>query len=123
MRTSSALLWLVAVSSSRAALAQQGDKAAAETLFTEGRTLMQAGRYDVACDNLAESQRLDPAVGTLLNLADCREHQGRTATAWAIWLEAAAAARTAGQAERESLARQRAEALKTRLVTLTIEVP
>jgi serine/threonine-protein kinase len=84
---------------------------------------MQEGKLDPACDKLAESQRLDPGAGTLLNLADCRERQGRTATAWATWLEAAAAARTAGQAERESLARQRAEALRPRLVTLTIDVP
>ncbi|HET9959649.1 MAG TPA: hypothetical protein VFQ61_34390, partial [Polyangiaceae bacterium] len=105
------------------ALAQAGDKAAAEVLFNEGRQQMQEGKLDSACDKLAESQRLDPGAGTLLNLAECRERQGRTATAWATWLEAAAAAHTAGQSEREAHARKRAEGLKPRLVTLTLEVP
>jgi hypothetical protein len=105
------------------ASAQTGDKASAEILFNEGRALMQQGNYQLACEKLAESHRMDPAVGTLLNLADCQEKLGRTASAWATWLEAAAAARSAGQAERETHARQRAEALAPKLVTLTIDVP
>jgi hypothetical protein len=105
------------------ASAQTGDKASAEILFNEGRALMQQGNYQLACEKLAESQRMDPAVGTLLNLGDCQEKLGRTASAWATWLEAAAAARSAGQPEREAHARQRAQALQPKLVTLTIDVP
>lgn len=103
--------------------AQGGDKATAEILFNEGRTLMQDGKFDLACEKLAESQRLDPGVGTLLNLAECQERQGRTASAWATWLEAASGARAAGHADREAHARQRADALKSKLVTLTVDVP
>lgn len=104
-------------------LAQSGDKATAEILFNEGRAAAQQGKYELACEKLAESQRMDPAAGTLLNLGDCQERLGRTASAWATWLEAAASARSAGQGEREAHARQRAEALVPRLVTLTVEVP
>lgn len=123
MRTLSWPVVLLTLTLSAPALAQTGDKATAEVLFNEGRSLLQQGNYELACEKFAESQRLDPATGTLLNLADCQERLGRTASAWATWLEAAAAARAAGQGEREAHARQRAEALKPRLVTLTVEVP
>lgn len=103
--------------------AQTGNKAAAEALFDAGKHLLDAGKFAEACPKLAESQRLDPAPGTLLNLADCYEKAGLTASAWATWLEAAAAAKNSGQTKREELARQRATALKSRLVSITIHVP
>jgi serine/threonine-protein kinase len=98
------------------------DKVAAETLFEEGRKLVNQGQYVAGCRKLAESQRLDPGTGTLLNLADCYERAGRTATAWATWREAAAAARSSGQTEREQLAREHATALEAKLVRLAIDV-
>ena len=58
-----------------------------------------------------------------MNLADCYEKSGQTASAWATWLEAAAVTKQAGQTEREQLARKRAEALKARLVHIEVSVP
>jgi serine/threonine-protein kinase len=84
---------------------------------------MDAGDFAAACPKLAESQRLDPAPGTLLNLAECYERQGRTATAWATWKQAAAASAAAGQQDREQLARDRAAALEPKLSRLRIVVP
>lgn len=98
------------------------DKVAAETLFEDGRKLVAQGQYETGCKKLAESQRLDPGTGTLLNLADCYERAGRTATAWATWREAAASARSSGQSDREQLARDHAAALESKLVRLSIDV-
>ena len=107
----------------RAAYGQSAsDKAAAEALFREGRRLFDAGQYPEACAKLAESERLDPAPGTLLNLAGCYEKNGQSASAWATFKQAAAAARQKGRDDWEELARTRAGALEPRLSRLTITV-
>ncbi len=67
-------------------------KAAAETLFEEGRTLVEKGVYEEACPKFAESERLEPGIGTMLWLADCLENDGQTASAWAAFKEAASTA-------------------------------
>jgi serine/threonine-protein kinase len=99
-----------------------GDKAAAEALFDHGRELLSQGRFADACAKFAESQRLDAGVGTLLYLADCYEKIGQTASAWAGFREAAAAAHAAGQLDREKIARERSAALEKGLSKLTIMV-
>lgn len=105
------------------ALAQSSpDGAAAQALFDQARALMQQGRAAEACPKLEESQRLDSRSGTLLNLAKCYEDVGRFASAWTKYLEAAPAARAAGNPERETVARDRAAALAPRLAKLVIEV-
>jgi hypothetical protein len=105
------------------ALAQTGsDPAAARALFAEARKLMAAKQYDQACPKFEESQRLDSGIGTMYNLADCWEHSGRTASAWAMFLDASAAARASGQAARERAAKDRASALEPKLSHLTIQV-
>jgi tetratricopeptide (TPR) repeat protein len=105
------------------ARAQQGDdKAAAEQLFTQGKALMEKGKLEQACARFEASQKLDPALGTLLNLALCREKQGKVASAWALYREAAVQARREGQRKRETVARERAAALEGDLPRLTIEV-
>jgi len=97
-----------------------GSKAAAEALFDDGRKLMTAGKYPQACAKFEASQALDPGVGTSLNLADCYEKMGRTASAWAQFRETMSAARRAGSSERERIARERSEALEPKLSYLTI---
>jgi len=97
--------------------------AAAEALFDRGRGLMAEQRYAEACAKFAESERLDHGLGTLLNLADCYERNGQTASAWATFREVLAAAITERQPERESIAREREKALRSKLVKLKIVVP
>jgi hypothetical protein len=115
-----AALSVSVVESSARAEGSLADKAAAQSLFDEGRKLMSAGKFAEACPKLAESQKLDPGVGTQFNLADCYEKIGQTASAWAGFLEAASAAKSMGQIDREKVARERAAALAPRLSKLTI---
>jgi hypothetical protein len=113
------IVLLVAASVSRGAWAQ-GDKAAAEGLFSEGRRLMAAGDYASACEKFSASRKLDDGLGTTLNLADCYEKLGRTASAWAEFRDAAAVARRTGARGREQHARERAAALEKKLSRLTL---
>jgi hypothetical protein len=100
-----------------------GDTAAARVLFNEGRKLASQGKYDQACPKFEESLRVDFGIGTQFNLADCWEHIGRTASAWAAFLDVAGSARTAGQGDRERVARGRASALEPKLSRMIIEIP
>jgi hypothetical protein len=97
-------------------------KAAAQALFEEGRAAVDAGKFAEACPKFAESQRLDPGLGTLLWLADCYENNGQTATAWGAFKEAAAIARLRSDA-RQQVAIERAAALEAHLSRLTILAP
>jgi hypothetical protein len=87
------------------------NSALAQSLFEQGRALMDGGNYALACDRFAESQRLDPSGGTLLNLAVCHEKQGRIATAYVEFSEASSLAVRDGRKDRETLARERVAAL------------
>lgn len=125
-RTLASILTLATCVAGRArpAFAQGAqDIAAAEVLFEEARKLLAAGNTNAACPKLEESQRLAPAVGTLLNLGICYQTAHRNASAWATFKAAISAARQAGQPEREALAIARANALEGKIATLTIRVP
>lgn len=105
-----------------AAPARADNAAAANALFDEGKRLMQAGRYPEACAKFADSQRLDPGVGTILNLAACYEKNGQTASAWSAYRAAAAAARDKGQSIREKAARESVARLEPSLVKVIVTV-
>lgn len=118
--------WLVlAVASSfwvSPAMAEERDPVAAQALFDQARQLMKAGRHAEACPKLAESNRLDPGIGTQFHLADCYEQSGKVASAWATFLEVASLAHASGQADRERVAQKRAAKLEPRLPRLEISV-
>lgn len=101
------------------------DRALAEALFRQGKQLGEEGRIAEACVKFNESQKLDPALGTLLHLAACYEAEGKTASAWAAFDAASDLAAQAGQSERAQLARERASALERALhhLVLVVEHP
>lgn len=115
-----AALLLVLLAFARGARA---DNIEAQALFEDAKKLMDAGKYEEACPKLEESQRLDPGMGTQFHLAYCYEKQGKTASAWALYLEVASAAKAIGQMDREKVSRTAAAALEKKLSRLTIQVP
>lgn len=98
------------------------DQTLAEVLFREAQKLVEAGKYSAACPKFAESQRLDPGLGTLLNLALCHEKEGRTATAWTEFRQAAGEARTAGRRDRLKLAQDHIAVLEPQLSKVVIQL-
>ena len=124
-RVAIAIAALAALSSSGAS-AQPTETQLAVLLYEEAERLMAAGSPAAACPKYAESQRRDPQLGTLLHLADCYEAEGKFASAWAGYKEAAeiAARRNAagGNEPREQVARARAAALEPKLSTMVIRV-
>ncbi len=83
---------------------------------------MKEGRPSEACPKFEESQKLDPGLGTLFNLADCYERVGRTASAWGAFSEVADMAKRSGQAERSEAARQRAVQVQPRVPKLRLRM-
>lgn len=98
----------------------EGGAAAAESLFQEGRKAMDAKRYGEACPKFLASQKLAPAIGTLLNLADCYEKNNQLASAWARFHEAIALAQRLNRPNREQTARERADKIEPKLIKLSI---
>lgn len=96
---------------------------AADSLFREGRTLLDAKRYDEACPKLAESQRLEAGAGTLLALALCHEGQGKTATAYNELVEAAALGKRVGRADLAAAAQKRAQVMEPLLSRVVVRMP
>ena len=63
-------------------VARADNQAAAEALFRKAKALATDGEWAEASPKFAASFELDEQLGTLMNLADCREHLGKLATAW-----------------------------------------
>ncbi len=103
----------------RLAHAQGRDPSAADALFQSAREAMARGDFRAACPRFAESQRLDPAPGTLLNIAQCEEREGKLTASYAHVNEALEAF------PRDDFwipyyAREQLAALKRRVPTVTV---
>lgn len=98
------------------------NKAMAEVLFREATELAAKGQHVQACERFEASQRYDPALGTILYLADCYDRVGRSASAWVWFVQAREQAHASNQNEREQIASRRAADLERRLSTIRIDV-
>ncbi len=96
------------------------ERAAAETLFVEGKELVEKGELAPACDRFQKSQALDPQVGTLLYLATCHEQIGKTATAYIEFKDALVQAEASGKADRKQQAEDGIKRVEPLLSKLTI---
>ncbi|CAN5786159.1 hypothetical protein BH11MYX4_BH11MYX4_35980 [soil metagenome] len=117
-----ALATAAMVASGPRAFAQGAPQAQADVLFSEGRELLEKGRYTEACAKLAKSEELAPAVGTLLNLAYCWEQAGRLKSAMDAYAQAEAFATAAGETKRAAFARERFAAVEPRAMKLVVRI-
>jgi len=117
------LIFVAIIAVSAAADAQSpSEQMLAQSLFDEGRQLMDRGKYPEACTKLAESQRLDPGGGTLLNLAICHEKEGRLGSAYLEMKSALAQAVKDGRKDREKIANEHLAIVSSRVPRLAVHV-
>jgi hypothetical protein len=93
----------------------------ADELFSQARAALAQKNYERACALFEQSHAAEPGLGTLLNLAECREKQGRVASAWLRFNEAATWAARNKEAKREDFAQRHASALKPALQYLVLK--
>ncbi len=99
------------------------DVARAEARFHEGERLFDAKQVPEACAAFDESERLDPQLGTLLNLAFCQETLGKTASAWRAYSAGAVWGEQRGQHDRAAWALSRASDVSKRLPLVLLALP
>ncbi len=132
--STASVLWLLASLANRAAAdpcstrppgppvaASREEADTAKTLFSRGLALEQANKRDEACKMFETSLHLDAQIGTRLNVAACRERQGRLVEAHAMFVHAAEDA-TRTNDRRSSFALQRVAALEAKLVRMRLRV-
>ncbi|HEY4122869.1 MAG TPA: hypothetical protein VGM56_33625 [Byssovorax sp.] len=106
---------------SGAALADApGSASPADARFVEGRAAFDRGDYAIACAKFEESRALDPAAGTLLNLAVCEERIGRLVAARDHLITVQHELKPGD--DRVAYARDLAAKLNARIPTLTIQL-
>lgn len=94
----------------------------ADTLFAQGRDLMEKGRFLEACEKLHRSEELAPAVGTLLNLGFCYEQTAKLRSAMEAYSEAEILARQANDNKRAAFAKERIAAVEPKVMKLVVRV-
>jgi len=100
----------------------QTPRASAVELFAHGRSLAASGKCAEAIPLFLDTLKIEPSIGALLNLAECREKLGDHAAAYASYRDAESLARDKGD-DRAGLARERAEASAAFLPKLSIAAP
>jgi hypothetical protein len=113
------LLALAPLTWSPDALSQARDPKRAEELFQEGKRQYEANDLATACNTLAQSDQLDPAIGTHGLLAACFEKQGKLAKALTAYRETQSRAQKAGD-NREAYAKERGDALEAQVPRLKV---
>lgn len=100
----------------------QDNVAQAAIASREAETLLAAGKVDEACAKYDESARLDRRGGSVLDLALCREKQGRLGSAYVLFEEAEKKSLEEKRNDRVTTARQKKNVLFARVPRLTVNV-
>lgn len=93
------------------------------TLFEKGRKLAREGHCDEAVDIFLQSLRHAEGVGPLLNLGNCYESLGKTASAHRYFRRAEEVASARQDAKRRDEAAQRATALEKEMASIVVHLP
>jgi hypothetical protein len=94
----------------------------ADQLFSEGRELLEKGRFAEACEKFRQSEEAAPAIGTLINLAYCYEQIARYRSAMDAYAEAEMLAKQAKDEKRAAFARERFTAVEPKALKLVVRV-
>lgn len=99
-----------------------GNKDKADALFKQGKKLSAEKKYAEACPAFEQSMKLDPAIGTQLNIAKCYEDWGRLGRALVAYRAAEKMAHDAKD-DREPKIKALIDDLDANVPRLTIKLP
>jgi hypothetical protein len=103
-------------------LAHAQAQSEADTLFAQGRELLEKGQFAEACPKLARSEKLAPAIGTLLNLGYCYEQIGRFRSSMDSYAEAEVLASKSNDTKRATFAKERLAAVEAKVLKVVVRV-
>jgi hypothetical protein len=98
------------------------DRRTAQQELTSAQTLKKEGKLQEALSHLEESQRLDPKLPTLMELADCAEQLGKLVEAQAHWTAARDQAKKEEKPQSRQKATERLAAVEKRVARLTVQL-
>lgn len=99
-------------------------RAAAEALFKDALTLIDADSWAAGCSRFEQSFTLHPSRSTMIHIARCRAHEGKIATAWKDYQRALGVEGPVEDAERQrelaAVATREGRAIESRLPWLRV---
>ncbi len=111
---------LSAASAARADAAE--DRAAARDHLTKAQDLKKQGQLADALSHFQDSERLDPKLTTLMDLADCAAQVGKLVEAQGYWTAARDMAKHDEKPQSRARAEQRLAGVETRVAHLTLQL-
>jgi hypothetical protein len=106
----------------RASAASEQDRKAGREQLTMAQDLKKQGQLQEALAHFEESQRLDPKLTTLMELADCEEQLGKLVDAQSHFAAARDKAAHDELPQSKAKAEQRRAAVEARLAHLTLQL-
>jgi hypothetical protein len=120
--TAAAVLVALLAAQAPALAATPEDRAAAREHQAQAQEAKKQGQLAEACNHLAEVERLDPKLPTLLELADCTEQLGMLVEAQALWAAARDRAKQTEKPQSRAKAEERLAAVEKRVARLTLQL-
>ncbi|HEX2870604.1 MAG TPA: hypothetical protein VHP33_05095 [Polyangiaceae bacterium] len=120
--TAAAVLVAALAATSAASADVAEDRAAARQHLTQAQDFKKQGNLAEALGHFQESQRLDPKLATLLELADCAEQLGKLVEAQGYWAAGRDQAKKDEKPQSRARAEQRLAAVEKRVAHYTLQL-